>query len=941
MHIFSPLLSDSLPFFTTFVPKTSHKMGKKHLLALLTASVCLTLFAAGGGWKVNMATQTRTADELRCMIIDSRGLLWVGTSSGLCTFDGYTMRAWQGRGSTVAADVRCLTEDSVGHLWMGTNDGLLRLNLTDGSERAYRLPKASQRIVYALFTATDGTLYVGTDDGFSIYDDKKDTFRNFNCDNTLAIFPDGRRDTVWGYSVKTFEELTNGDIVMGTWSNGLLRYSPQTGVFHTYAAFNDMNSAYTLSLDRRERLWIGTWADGLFCLDHADDYKLSTLRHVWHSSTPVHDVCENPADGDIWMATDEGVVGVSSLVHTMRTARRLQVTTDGRVWALAQTGRIECLTRDEATFRFTPTAGRVYSLYKDEQGNLISHRPQDHAPAHCIIQRSNGDLFMALGDQGLQVMHPDGTEETWHWNNRTWLRDNVEALCESRDGTLWIGQRMGISIVTPDGKGEHLEICTDSVDLTGYFIVRNITEDHEGNVWVSSDNDGIVRIMNRTCRHYLPRMPVTACFEDSRYRLWAVSPAQGLLRYDAQSDRFHSVAQSYHLPTRNICSINEDAEGGLWLASNGTLMRLVVGSDGETVVRTFTVEDGLPDCTFMPRSTFRTTDSLYFGMTEGYVSVANRKVANKKEERIATARATLIVTDLLIDGTPIADMDSSSAARICSAIPLAVRDITLPASVHRLTLELALLTYNHTAQISYSYRLNDYDRDWQYVEPGTRRVSLANLPAGTYQLHLRATDSHGQTFELPYAIAIRVLPPWYRTWWAYLIYICVLACIAWFVWRYLQMQHEVKASRRFTAVMRCVGTTFEPQKEEQSANELEATPVQQDTESAFLKKARELVMQNLDDTDYNRDRMAADLGMSVSSLYTRLHDVSGLSIQNFIKNIRLNAAADILCRDSDFRISELAYSVGFNTPKYFSQCFKKEFGVLPGEYAKKNPTGHL
>ena len=150
------------------------------------------------------------------------------------------------------------------------------------------------------------------------------------------------------------------------------------------------------------------------------------------------------------------------------------------------------------------------------------------------------------------------------------------------------------------------------------------------------------------------------------------------------------------------------------------------------------------------------------------------------------------------------------------------------------------------------------------------------------------------------------------------------------------MQHEVKASRRFTAVMRCVGTTSEPQKEEQSANELEATPVQQDTESAFLKKARELVMQNLDDTDYNRDRMAADLGMSVSSLYTRLHDVSGLSIQNFIQNIRLNAAVDILRRDPSIRISELAYSVGFNTPKYFSQCFKKEFGMLPGEYAKTN-----
>lgn len=168
--------------------------------------------------------------------------------------------------------------------------------------------------------------------------------------------------------------------------------------------------------------------------------------------------------------------------------------------------------------------------------------------------------------------------------------------------------------------------------------------------------------------------------------------------------------------------------------------------------------------------------------------------------------------------------------------------------------------------------------------------------------------------------------------WAYLIYICVLACIGWFVWRYVQMQREVEASRRFTAMMRSVGTTFEPQQEEES------TPQQSEAEPELLNKAKTLVIQHLDDAEYNRDRMAADLGMSVSSLYTRLHDVSGLSIQNFIQNIRLNAAADILRRTPDIRISELAYTVGFNTPKYFSQCFKKEFGALPREWLEQQTT---
>lgn len=105
-------------------------------------------------------------------------------------------------------------------------------------------------------------------------------------------------------------------------------------------------------------------------------------------------------------------------------------------------------------------------------------------------------------------------------------------------------------------------------------------------------------------------------------------------------------------------------------------------------------------------------------------------------------------------------------------------------------------------------------------------------------------------------------------------------------------------------------------------------------DAEFIAKATQLVNEHIDDADYNRDRMAADFNMSVSTLYGRMRECTGLSIQNFIQTIRLNAAAEILTHDPFIRINELAYRVGFNTPKYFSQCFKKKFGVLPGDYLK-------
>lgn len=105
------------------------------------------------------------------------------------------------------------------------------------------------------------------------------------------------------------------------------------------------------------------------------------------------------------------------------------------------------------------------------------------------------------------------------------------------------------------------------------------------------------------------------------------------------------------------------------------------------------------------------------------------------------------------------------------------------------------------------------------------------------------------------------------------------------------------------------------------------------TKGNFL--VNHLMEDHLGDSDFNRDVFASEMNMSLSALYKKLRNLTGLSVQTYISTIRLNAAREILNQDPNIRISELAYRVGFNTPKYFSQCFKKEFGMLPGEFAKQ------
>ena len=106
-------------------------------------------------------------------------------------------------------------------------------------------------------------------------------------------------------------------------------------------------------------------------------------------------------------------------------------------------------------------------------------------------------------------------------------------------------------------------------------------------------------------------------------------------------------------------------------------------------------------------------------------------------------------------------------------------------------------------------------------------------------------------------------------------------------------------------------------------------------DQAFITRATEVVMQHLADGDYNRDSFAKDMVMSESTLYNKVKATTGQTVIAFITSIRLKEAQHIIRSNPNILISEVATQVGFNTPKYFSKCFKKEFGIFPKEYAEK------
>ena len=117
------------------------------------------------------------------------------------------------------------------------------------------------------------------------------------------------------------------------------------------------------------------------------------------------------------------------------------------------------------------------------------------------------------------------------------------------------------------------------------------------------------------------------------------------------------------------------------------------------------------------------------------------------------------------------------------------------------------------------------------------------------------------------------------------------------------------------------------------AKELEYTSMDED----FLKQAFACIHEHLDDADYSQNDFVRDMAVSRSTAFRKLKSLTGLTYTDFVKNVRLKAACKIMEEKKNVRISELAYAVGFNDPKYFSMCFKKEFGMNPSEYISSCP----
>lgn len=351
---------------------------------------------------------------------------------------------------------------------------------------------------------------------------------------------------------------------------------------------------------------------------------------------------------------------------------------------------------------------------------------------------------------------------------------------------MWIGSRNGMSIVYPDNTGYFLTMKEGKNDFSNCDI-RNICQDRQGNIWVSTDNEGIIRISGNPknirslkYKQYSPKTQLFAindaqkCMEDKQGRLWAISNSGGLFLYNKVEDRFEYQNRKIHLPDVQTFSIEGDAFGNIWVALNKALAYITWKSQDAEDLRNityFTSEDGLGEVIFSADASYQFGKEIFFGGRTGFFSFTPSPLMGMKHHK---KNSKLIITDLLIDDVSFAMLDSVFKSDISKETPHYTQEITIPAKVKKFDIEFALLTYGNASKNVYAYQLEGYDEDWKYCKPDVHKATFQNLSSGTYRLRLKGTDGYGQWQELPYAITIKVLPPWYASRIAFMLYILML-----------------------------------------------------------------------------------------------------------------------------------------------------------------------
>lgn len=746
------------------------------------------------------------------ILCDVNGNIWVSSRNGLSKLNTRTEKFIHYKlttSRTVKNDVGNIIQSHDGNLWITSNGlGFSYFNIKSSKFINYtqaNLPQLSSNRVASLFEDSKGLLWAGTQEaGINVFSHKQGVvLKKENLTDQLKYFPKIKINDIFEDHFKNIWIATG---------NGLIYYNRQANKFtQLQASQPGIKSKRYISLieDSNKQLLVGLQDGGLYKVDIGLSPNYNTASFLlqpvtgddgYYLTQRSVQTLYIDKDKNTWVGTyGDGIYLVSSIKEkfTKITKKRFEPSGESLV-------RFYGMCQDNDGFLWLGTDGE--GIFKTgHNGNLIKQYKADGLTGsitdNAILYGYNdkdGNLWFGTYAKGL-LLYNKKTDSFINYahnpaDDKSLGGNDVRVIYQDKHKNLWVGTNGGgLCLFDPVAKTFTNYTPTNS-GITSYDV-RSIAEDEKGNLWIGTYSGGLDYYdlaQKKFSRYFkpadekgnIPSQVIFSLYPDKHHRLWLGTEGDGLISYDLKSKVFKKFNETDGLANNTVSAIKESSDGSIWLSTNKGLSNINTRTNK---ILNYDQSDGLQAGQFNVGSVLFDASKklMYFGGTEG-LNIFDPEKVNQ-----SNYKPNIIITGLQIFGKQV---EVGALDKNRTVLPEAIsetRQITLQPDQSVFSIQYASLNYTYPLKGGFAYKLDGLDKTWNYV--GNQRLATYRyLEPGDYVFKVKASNQDGLWFENYATLQIKIMPPWYKTWWAYLSYIAAIGLVIYYYLLYRANQAKLK-----------------------------------------------------------------------------------------------------------------------------------------------------
>lgn len=784
------------------------------------------------------------------IIQDKQGFLWFATGDGLNRYDGHNFKIYRNDPSDPTtlsgSEIFTVAQDDEGNLWVGTrNSGLNKIELATG--KITRITKGpggqdlSNSNIPSILNIGKGRMGVAVlGVGYLVYDIRtnqvisaESEWKNTIVKEVVRLFKHSS-GTVWmgtrtGYlvsqlnahsfipyqfgannnRVRALFETKNGDILVGTDGRGIYRFTPKTQQFKVvfYLASDPLsrqNIVTSIAKDALQNLWIGT-DNGVYKLN-GEDFKSYT--NIPSNPDPELGLSSNSvmslftdANQNTWVGTWEAGLNISFFQKPRFAVLRykpntLQGLLSNKVSTLLADGDQGVWVGSNVGLSyFNHKSGQVTHYLQSASSNKLNST--ETYDVNFIHPSGDGGVWVGLWGKGINLFTKERQLKDYPF--KPGVREANFNTLENFNSEFLLGtQGMGVVAFNPMTKQYRVPFAELGKKNFLNKSIAAIRVLNGKEIWVGTVGFGlyVFDVSNRKLRHYVKSAEIGALsynhvnkiYQDRQKRIWVMTQGGGLNQYLGAGKGFKVFTVNNGLGSNSLRGMVEDAKGDMWFSTNGGISKM----DGKTLkFVNFEEADGLQGKEFMTNAVAKNSQNwLFFGGVNGLNYLKSDSL------RMRLDVPPVYFTKLKIFNKEVEAGEDNSPL---SVDILSTKHLVLQPNQSVFSLDFVALEYQRPKNNRYAYYLDGFENEWNLV--GTQRtVTYTNLSPGDYIFKVKASNSDGIWAEKPYELKITVLPPWYRTWWAYLLYLVLLAAVIYAFIREVQVREAFRTDLRLKEI---------------------------------------------------------------------------------------------------------------------------------------------